>query len=462
MPMDESHERAMQAIQVPALSATVAPGQTTAMWRPPSSTMHKGRVAGQRYWHFLNALWAFYFLVVFSVGRYPELTQRITWGGAVVVGVLTAFAFLQHRYPLPREAWLLWAFTAWCLSGLPSVVYWPAFQRGFQLVIELAVVVSLLGIIIRYTGSVKWFYLAFIGSVFFNVLIGLRTVSWRGVAAGSDIAMERDAGLTGNPNALGFYCFIGILSVMALFGETKSKWVRVGSLFCTLPAIYGLVSSASRGAFSVLMVSLILWPLMCLRGRIRDWLGLAAAVTLIEALGFLFGQFVMKETYLGHRFESAWQMEDSSSESRLELFVAALKVFAANPIKGVGLGQFRFLNGLDLNSHDEWGGLLSGTGAVGFLLFMSVYLSTWLRLTKVLKRASDKLLRYRVNFARMVVLLLTLAGAVFRTNFSCIDSFFLIAIAVGTAEWAEREVRQTHARARNLRFPRLRLTSSSG
>ena len=33
-----------------------------------------------RYWRFLAVLWAFYFLLVFSVGRYPQFTQPLTWG----------------------------------------------------------------------------------------------------------------------------------------------------------------------------------------------------------------------------------------------------------------------------------------------------------------------------------------------------------------------------------------------
>ena len=193
-------------------------------------------------------LWAFYFLLVFSVGRYPEFTQPLTWGGALIVGTFTVFAFLKRLQSLPREAWLLWAFAAWCLTGVPFVIDWPAFTRALQMAVELAIVTSLVGVIVRNSGSFKWFYFAFIGSVFFNVLAGLDSLSMDNLAADSAVAQQRSGGLTGNANGLGFYCFIGLLSVMGLFAEIRSLPGRVVLLATTLPGLYGLVVSASRGA----------------------------------------------------------------------------------------------------------------------------------------------------------------------------------------------------------------------
>jgi O-antigen ligase len=398
-----------------------------------------------RYWSFLSALWAFYFLLVFSVGRYPEFTQPLTWGGALIVGTLTAFAFFKRLQPLPREAWLLWAFAAWCLAGLPFVINLPAFTRALQMAVELAMITTLVGVIIRNSGSFKWFYFAFVGSVFFNVLAGLETLSLDNLAADSVVAQHRSGGLTGNANGLGFYCFIGLLSVMGLFAEIRSLPGRVALLATTLPGLYGLVVSASRGAFTIFLITLLLWPLMCLKDLLRYRLLVLLAALLFAAVAVGFGHRVLEETYLGKRMNEAIRMEDNSSQTRLELFSAALKAFAEHPIAGVGVGQFRFVNGFDLVSHDEWGDLLSGTGLVGFSLYMSVYLSLWLRLRRASRRAGDVLMRYRLNFAKLMLVVLVISGVLFRSHYICIDSMFLIALVVGTADWAERQTRKPQA-----------------
>ena len=399
-------------------------------------------VAGHRYWSFLAALWAFYFLLVFSVGRYPQFTQPLTWGGALVVGLFTAFAFCKRLQSLPREAWLLWAFAAWCLTGLPFVIDWPAFNRSVQMAVELAMVASLVGVIVRNSGSFKWFYFAFVGSVFFNVLAGLDSLSMDNLAADSAVAQHRSGGLTGNANGLGFYCFIGLLSVMGLFAEIRSLAGRVALLATTLPGLYGLVVSASRGAFTIFLITLLLWPLMCLRDLLRYRLLVLLAALLFAALAVGFGQRVLEETYLGKRMNEAIRMEDNSSQTRFELFSAALQAFAEHPIAGVGVGQFRFVNGFDLVSHDEWGDLLSGTGLVGFSLYMSVYFSLWLRLRRVSRWGGDVLTRYRLSFAKLTLLVLVISGVLFRSHYICIDSMFLIALVIGTADWAERQARK--------------------
>jgi O-antigen ligase len=423
----------------PAVDSTVSPAAIKASSKARS--LMTARLPAKRgsYWDFLCALWAAYFLAVHSIGRYPEWTSRVTWGGALIVGVLTAFGFRAGLQRLPREAWILWAFAAWCLTGVAFIVDLPAFMRGLQMALELAMTATLLGIIIRNASSVNWFYVAFIGAAFFNVLVGLDTLSLDNVAPDSLEAKQRNPGLTGNANSLGFYCFLGLLSVMGLLGEVRSVLGRVALLGLTLPALYGLVVSASRGAFIIFMIVLLLWPILCLRHLFRNRLLVFLVAAMAIALAVGFERWVVDSTRLGERLAAGFRMEDHSSVTRVGLFYEALEVAANNPITGIGVGQFQFVNGFDLVSHDEWGDLLSATGLVGFALFMSVYASLWLRLSRARRRAQDSRLRYRLNFARLTLLGLVIAGLLFRTNFMAVDSIFLIALVIGVAEWADQQ-----------------------
>jgi hypothetical protein len=75
-----------------------------------------------------------------------------------------------------------------------------------------------------------------------------------------------------------------------------------------------------------------------------------------------------------------------------------------------------------------------------------------------MSRATDSHLRYEINTARLIVVLLVVSGMVFRPNFLYVDTMFLIGIAVGTGLWAKACVRQN---ARNRSFAWM-ISSSKG
>ncbi|NCC92333.1 MAG: O-antigen ligase family protein, partial [Opitutae bacterium] len=177
------------------------------------------------------------------------------------------------------------------------------------------------------------------------------------------------------------------------------------------------------------------------------WPRLAAAVSavvgalVVLVLAYWMFQFVVESTYLGVRFTNATQLEDGSSQTRLELFLTGLRVFAQNPIFGTGLGQFGVVSRTGHYAHNEFAEIIATTGLPGFLMYFSIYLLVWRRLTGCLRRVADPLIGYRINMARLIVLILVLSGFLSRPNFIAQDTMFLLGLVVGVSHWAERTVR---------------------
>jgi O-antigen ligase len=223
---------------------------------------------------------------------------------------------------------------------------------------------------------------------------------------------------------------------MAIGGVTKAASMRVTCAVGAVVAFAGMVLAGSRGAYVAFVLTAVLWPFMCLKSSRRGaWrVGLATALT--GTVLFATVSWVQENTTLGQRSRRALAREDHSTEVRLELLRSGLATVRAEPLIGVGLGQFGAATGTGFYAHNEWLELAATTGVPGFLLFMGVYASAWSRLTGAAASASNPTRRYEMSMARLTLAALVVSGALFRPNFISIDTMFLLAMVVGTSYWA--------------------------
>jgi O-antigen ligase len=392
-----------------------------------------------RLWGAVTLLWALYYAAVFTLGRNEAYQQSIIWFGGALVGMVTLPLLLKQGLGFFPEAVLLAVFSAWTLTGLPEATSAPALLAYFKLSVQMAAIVFVVGLILRRSGGMKWFYWSLVAVAVFNVVLGLE--------GGPDIAVlvdsstrERATGLTRNANTLGLMCALGFFGVLALLGQLNSWVIRAALLGAGAVCLYGTLRSASRGAFLVAALVLLLWPALCYKERLRNRWSVIFPVLIAGAIAMVSIPWVLENTYLGARLNTARYMEDSSTETRLSLILTGLTLFAENPLLGVGLGQFPYASGTGRYSHNEWAELLATTGVVGFGLYMAVYWCAWQRLMRVLRRVRDPAVKYQVNVARLVLVVLVLSGLTFRPNFLSIDSMFLVAIVVGAGLWGESQV----------------------
>ena len=392
----------------------------------------------------LAFLWALYYLVVYAVGRNSPFNRQIIWIGVALLGLISVPFLSQHMRlsALPREGVRLGLFLLWSMTGYFVATNEVGFVRYLQILTEFTAIVTALSLVFMYSGAVKWFHLAFLGVAVAAIYYIGHPISMEFVTPEDQIRTE-----IGTANGLGFSGVLGVFSALALFPETKRLWVRGGIVAGGFLAFYAILLSASRSAFLSLMVIAVLWPALCLIStrRFKLTATIGAGIVLLLAYG-AYG-FIMQETYLGNRLMQSVNMEDGSTRTRFELVRIGLGLFISNPLFGCGLGQFSIVSGTGHYAHNEFVEIAATTGLPGLLLYYSVYVIAWRRLSRALGVLQDPLVRYRINLARVALLVMVILGLVSTPNFLNKPSMFLLATIVGIAHWAERMARQVHGRA---------------
>ena len=344
-------------------------------------------------WVALNTLWAAYYVGILTIGRYEGWTQPVIWIGAAIVIAATLRSLASRLATIPSETWRLGLFVVWALLGgfvmSDSAAYW----YYVRLIVELLVVVATLGAVLRNGGAPAPMWWAYIIVAQFNTIVVLLT---------GDVYLQggirdtiRQEGLTGNANALAFYCFLGILGAMAIVGETRRLVVRVVCAVSSLVSFLGMVLAGSRGAYLVFVLAITLWPIMCYsQARRNAWKTVAATLAVYAAL---YGavQWIQTETRLGSRISvEAAMIEEAQRGSRLDLGQAAIRLIAQHPAIGVGVGQFSIASGVGWEAHNEWLEIAATTGIPGLVMFMSVYYSAWRRLTRAVAGLREPIAKY--------------------------------------------------------------------
>lgn len=392
----------------------------------------------ERKWAKLSMVWALYFLLAFTLGQIPQFVQKTIWIGAGFVGLATVPMFGKYvrLRQIPQEGMFLVFFLLWAAAGMIVATDMVLFTRNLKLVTEFVLIVISVALILERSGAATWFYLALLLAGVVRILSGENPIGMDQIIQTEDVVDRIDAA-----NSIGFLCALGILGMLGCLGETRRLWLRGALLVGGAVALYGVVLSASRGAFLTLIATVVLWSFLCLIGSARFKFTAVIAAILLLILSYWAYQFIVHETYMGTRYTKALGMEDGSTQERANLFVIGLHIIGANPLFGCGLGQFNVVSGTGLYAHNDLMEVSVATGVPGFLLYYSVYWMAWSRLTWSLRYLRDPQLRYRINTARVALLILLISGSTSRPIFISQDTMFMLGIVVGMAHWAERLAR---------------------
>jgi len=382
----------------------------------------------------LSWLWTLYFALTFTIGRIPDYTLIVIWGGLVIPVVLTMVLYLRHKPRLPREAYLIAGILLWSLPWIffiESPLFW-AFARALAQYVVLVVLVTT---VIRYGGRLEILFWAMLVIGVYNALsIEYTTQN----ITGDLLTQGRAKGVSElSSNTLAALTQMGVFGALGLLGMPQSEGrFRLGPKVALLIggmaiSLFGLVASGGRGAFLAVLSYLVLWPTMCLRERIKNWWALLA-VSLVIVIGLLTViPWLLENTFLGQRFVKVGYAEDNSANFRLELIQIGLQLGLDNPIFGVGLGQFGSASGTGFYAHNEFVELFATTGFVGVTLYVLVYYTCWRRLSLVLRLNQEISARYWSNVARMGLLAMFMSGLTNRPNFLSEDSMFLMSFFIG-------------------------------
>lgn len=403
----------------------------------------------ERRWKRLAMLWAIYYLAIYSIGQDENYVLKVIWMGAALVGMVSLPTLIRNwrRIAWPMEGFLLLGFSLWSLTGYFIASNQDMFANYLRQIVELSLIVMFVSVIIKYSGGTQWFFWAFWGVALYSMLFQRDLIG---------VDQLQVKGRIASANTLGFNCFMGLFGALALWGETEKWWLRSILIAGGLTAIYGVVLSASRGAFISSIILVVLWAPLCLIvGSRYKFLAFLGAVFVL-CLGYWTYELIVQDTYMGTRFTQASHLEDNSSQTRLELVFMGWQLFKENPMWGCGVGQFGVASGRGLNAHSEVVEIAATTGVPGLILYYSVFILAWKRLSRSFRALAGRRERYRINIARIALLTLVVSGGLTRPNFISQNTMFMLGVVVGVAHWAERIARRAWAwnGAGRERFPR--------
>lgn len=191
-------------------------------------------------------------------------------------------------------------------------------------------------------------------------------------------------GVFDNPNDLALNIAVGIPLVVALSLTSRNRlakffWVSL----CPLMAC-AIILTFSRGGFLVLMVavSFLVWRLG-IQGR-------RLPVVLMVAIGaLLFVFFLLPAAYPDRLSTILDPASDSSGQARSALLERSLEVVAANPLLGIGPGNFAMVSGSWHGTHNTYLEFAAEGGIPSLLLFLFILGSTFRRLQWAIRGAEN-------------------------------------------------------------------------
>ncbi|MBY0401157.1 O-antigen ligase family protein [Myxococcota bacterium] len=272
-------------------------------------------------------------------------------------------------------------------------------------------------------------------------------------------------GIIGDENEVALACNTAV--PMAYFGAVWSRgWRRWAYLAIGLLLLSAVVMTNSRGGF-VGLAATVGYIVMISKHRIRTLAGLTIA-------GFIFflaapQQYI--DEILSIEKETSGEIEDGTADARMFLWTAALNMWKANPVLGVGAGNSRFRTGEfqpdwegSMYSERDWSGTaihsglfeaLSELGSVGILLYGSFVANHFTVLRRVRRRVRktkglpDALSREMEMYAGALAggMVGYLASGLFLSVAYHPYAFYFSALSLGLSWSLDREMSRLAARA---------------
>jgi len=356
------------------------------------------------------------------------------------LALLAISSWLQRRGRIPAEVALFCAFIAWgVLTGFlfarqQSLVL----AYGRQLIQELVLLFALAEYATVRRAPTFAFLLLLVAS------LGLWWYAYgtgQLAPAQAGGVHQRAVSFTSNPNYLGILCLYGSFgTAYFLWNRTKSKLVLWPLI--TLPFIGAtLLASGSRKSILSVGVFALTWAAIAYGRTKASRTKPVLVLLMVAAILFLAGRYVMESTSTGERFRQAARTPHVDV-TRHDLYQEGWTMFLRAPFHGVGLGNFVEYSSVKGYAHSDYMEVLATTGAVGFLLYYSIYLVLWLRLRRVLKKRSDVASRYAVGLYQAIVITSLLVG-LGRPNFLDPLHLYIVGVMVGHACAMEQDLRST-------------------
>ncbi|MFC6835097.1 O-antigen ligase family protein [Halomarina ordinaria] len=324
----------------------------------------------------------------------PTGGVNVSYGDAVValVGVLFLLGAVG-RFRVFRYAWAVAAFVGVAVVSVLVNGLVPPVAETFSWTPAVAEVLKLLGAVawmvaiyaLCVTDPARRFRDFSLVSVALAVVFGAWSVSM--VLAGA----VRHTGPFTMPNVYANYLLLNVFLACYLVGyygvtgrSPRARWPRARrwgatlALWTVVPFLAGaMVATGSRGAAIGLAVGGVALAVTALRWlpEVRPWFaGLNAAVFGAYAVGGVYA-FMRYQPRVFDRFVRVLDGDARNLDSRLENWAIAWDAFTANPLLGLGYGQYpahmaEVVGGGGIGAHNTYLTVAAETGIVGLVVLL--------------------------------------------------------------------------------------------
>jgi O-antigen ligase len=193
--------------------------------------------------------------------------------------------------------------------------------------------------------------------------------------------------VTGDANYYSLSALLCVPIAFYLMGSRQRPWERWFCGGCLALTMLGLTAAASRGALLGLLAAMVF---ACVVSRRR-------AQMLKLAFGVVLPLLMFSPSSPLSRLLHPDHSDQESSDTRLALWQAGLRMVRAHPVTGVGLGNFKWVvqrydapgESLGNIAHNTYVEVAAEMGLPGFVLWIGLLASTWRALTRVRRQTRD-------------------------------------------------------------------------
>jgi probable O-glycosylation ligase (exosortase A-associated) len=357
----------------PARDEAFAPtrDEASAPTTTAATTVTPAKVHALRRGHTLSYLGLFLFTIVLYFRPYeliPSLagvTSMAFWLAVptLLVFLVTQFALEGNLTARTREVHLALLLLVAGLLSMPLAIApgeaWDEFNHAFwKAALMFIVIVN----VVRTERRLK-------GLIFLGLAVGcmLSVGAINDYRAGRFLVQgQRVAGVVGgmfgNPNDLALHLVTMIPLAFGLFLHTRRKLAKPLYAAAMLVMAGGVIATFSRGGFLGLIgaAAVMAWK-MGRRNR---------ALVIVMLVGLLVAFVALAPGEYASRLGSITEGADASSHSRRALLIRSIVVALANPLFGVGMGNFHIVAIGESVSHNAYTQVASEMGMAAMIIYI--------------------------------------------------------------------------------------------
>lgn len=358
-----------------------------------------------------------------TLSRMAGLSKIVILYGVLVTGMFSVY-FIYRKLTLLPEVIIYFVWVIWSLSGLFIAIDKELYSAKLLTVIQSGFLLFLISGIISLRKNISMVMLAIIVGGLIVLLSSFYTGEFS--EAGESGTRTRAAGITGNANGFAYTLMFTVYAVF-YFWDRKHEIVWRITLACILAlSALGIVFSGSRTGMIGFLAFLLFWWVFCSRKRLQKHpIKLYLIVIAFSFVMYRFIDYVFSSTLLGHRMQ---HFQSTSNQLRWEFYLDGLDMLMHNLIFGVGLDNFRVVSGQYTYSHSNYIEIASTTGIVGALLFYSIFLLVWRRLSRIKKIYKEPQCIYTIGLFKAAILTILIQSFSTVNYYSKVSWLFLAAV----------------------------------